>query len=232
MYDAGVISKEYYDFLYSADRMTRQIEIGYLLRNNFELNKVLSDGIMNFRRRLFEDNDLSDSDILAIKNDAVFVMKRRLKILEFGIVKFVEKNKYSTFIKLGRIEIFFRSNIVDGTSDIDVKGISDKKLEQHKNGILSIIATLLMYLESGDISSAVNYISDMYLMYINRKLPVDCYRNFDSDSLFYIKTGYNAYCVDRITYVSPSLDISYNLNMMRQLYGIAVNIYFNKYNRR
>lgn len=232
LFDAGAISKEYYEYLYVADRMTRQIEIGYLLRNDSSLSNVLSDGIMNFRRKLFESNNLSESDVVAIKNDAVFVMKNRLKILEFGIVKFVEKNKYSTFIKIGKLEIFFRSNIVDGTSDIDVKGISDKTLEKHKNGILPIIATLLMYLESGDIQSAVDYISDMYLLYINRKLSIDCYRQFDSDSLYYIKTGYSTYSADRIGYMTSGLDISYNLNIMRQLYGLAVNIYFNKYNRR
>lgn len=228
LYSEGAINKEYYDYLYSADRMTRQIEIGYMIRNNKDIQKILTEGIAKYRKLFFESNELTDNDILSIKNDAVFVMKKAPALTTFGNVEFVNKNTYSSFVKINKKEVYFKSDMINGIFNIDIKGISDSKLQVHQEYMLTFIADIMYYIETGDIKSGIDYITNFYNLYIQRKLPVDYYRNFDDESKFIIKAGLGVYSMDKCnTSMINALDISCNLNIIRELYGILSNIYFN-----
>lgn len=228
LYSEGAISKEYYKFLYTADRMTRQIEIGYMIRNNPEIQKILTDGIAKYRKLFFESNGIDDTDILSIKNDAVFVMKKTPSITKFGNVEFVNKNTYSSFIKINKKEVYFRSNVLTGEMNIDIKGISDLKLQYHQDYMLTVIADVMYYIETGNIKSGIDYIRDFYNAYIQRKINVGYYRNFDDESNFIIKAGVGIYSMEYCnTSMINALDISCNLRIIQELYGILTNIYFN-----
>ena len=223
----GEIDKDYYDKLKAMPRQDRQVEIGYLLKYNAGLQDKLSDGIQHFRKLLFEENDLEDIDILAIKNDAVYVISKKLSNTKFDNVEFVLKNHYTTYVRLDKhIEIYFESNSIDRTISLDVKGISDNKLELHHQYMASLIADTLYYMETNNISDGLTYISDIYNQYIERQLPIGYYRNFNADSDYTINVNGTLYSMD---YCDPelfiSLDIGYNLSIIRTLYGYLSNIY-------
>ena len=53
-------------------------------------------------------------EVVRIANDAVFVKRSvPLKYTKFGLIEFIPKNKYSSFIKLGDLYIFFGSSMDD-----------------------------------------------------------------------------------------------------------------------
>lgn len=226
----NLIDEEYYQRLYKLPRMQRQVEIGYLIKYTDGLGDKLADGIASFRKKFFESNNIEDEDILSIKNDAIFVIDKTPTVLEFGKVKFIKKNSYTTFIKLNNIEVYFEYNTIEGTASLDIKGISDKKLELHHQYMASIIADIIYYIETGDIESGLTYLSDFYNKYIERKLPYEYYRNFNSDSDYTISANGTLYSVPNCTSDSMfrALDISVNLNVLRELYGYLTNIYFSK----
>ena len=229
LYSEGVIDKSHYEFLYSADRMTRQVEVGYMIRNDKDIQHALDEGLKKYKKIFFEANGISDSDILSIKNDAVFIMKKKPSNTKFGVVEFVNKNSYSSFIKIcKRLEVYFRSDIANNRFDIDIKGIADSKLPSH-SAILSVIADVLYFIEVGDLKDGLKYISDFYNQYINRLLPIEFYRNFDDESQFIINAGVSQYRLNNcdISMINI-LDISYNLNVIQELYAILSNIYFSK----
>lgn len=227
LYYLGEINKEYYEKLKNLPRMKRQIEIGYLLKYTDGLSDRLSDGIAMFRKRLFDENNIQDHEVLSIKNDAIFVIGRKLKNTIFDNIEFVLKNHYTTYIRIDKsIEVYFESNSIDGTISLDVKGISDTKLELHHKYMATILADVMYYMETNSISDGLTYISDIYNQYIDRKLPIGYYRNFNANSDYIINANGTLYSMD---YCDPdmfmSLDIGYNLYIIRTLYGYLSNIY-------
>lgn len=231
LYSEGVIDKKYYDYLYSADRMTRQVEVGYMIKDNKEVGDILSNGITKYRKMFFESNGLQDMDILSIKNDAIFIITKRPNITKFGNIEFVNKNNYSTYMKiLKKKEVYLNINRNDGTTQIDIKGISDENLIKHQNAMVQVIVDIAYYIEAGDIITAIRYVTGLYNQYIARTLPLEFYRSFDEESKFVSKSGIGYYSMDNIhdKRFVDILDISCNANVIRDIYGILLNIYFSK----
>ena len=62
--------------------------------------------------------------ILSIKNDAVFIINKKLINIEFGLIKFVEKNIYTSFYKINGIEYYYYYSNFTKEEYLDIKGIS------------------------------------------------------------------------------------------------------------
>jgi hypothetical protein len=211
--------------------MTRQVEIGYLLRRDEDLNHILANGIIEYKQKLFEANNITDNRVLSIKNDAVFVMSIPLSITKFDNIEFVLKNTYSSYLKLGNdIEVYFLSNIANGTMSLDIKGISDANLQLHYPCMIEVIANCMLYIEAGNINDGLMYIGSVYNDYIGKRLDPGFYRTFDYRSKFIINTHNSIFQLDNCTDIRTfdALDISCNLNILRELYGTMTNIYFQR----
>ena len=93
----------------------------------------------------------------------------------------------------------------------------------------TFIADILYYVETGDISSALTYVAEFYNNYVDRKLPIGYYRNFDAMSNYTVFANgirYDVqYCDSDI--MLKSLDISTNLNVIRDINGYLTQMYFN-----
>ena len=72
----GLISIDQYNFLYNAYRMTRQITIGKMRASNPELGTALDAGVLEVKKLFFEANDIQDHEVLAIKNDAIYLINK------------------------------------------------------------------------------------------------------------------------------------------------------------
>ena len=59
LYSKGVIDKKTYDYLYNAERMTRQVYVGKLQRDKAIVD-ILKAGIIEAKKILFEANDIKD----------------------------------------------------------------------------------------------------------------------------------------------------------------------------
>ena len=92
LYEANIIDKNTYDYLYNAERMVRLVYVGKLQRDDPKVIKILQAGIIEAKKKLFEANSIQDFEVLAIKNDAVFMINRIASIKDFGLVHFVPKN--------------------------------------------------------------------------------------------------------------------------------------------
>ena len=104
LYSKGVIDKKTYDYLYNAERMTRQVYVGKLQRDKAIVD-ILKAGIIEAKKILFEANDIKDYEVLSIKNDAVFIINRNLINTKFGLINFVNKNQYTSFYKIKNLEM-------------------------------------------------------------------------------------------------------------------------------
>ena len=136
LYSKKAIDKDTYDYLYNANRDTRQVYIGKLQKENKEIATILKEGIIEAKKWLFETNNINDYEVLSIKNDAVFIINRVLNYTQFGLIEFKCKNKYTSFYKLNNLEAYYLFDSFSKNEELEIKGISDNVLLFHKNYML------------------------------------------------------------------------------------------------
>lgn len=184
----------------------RDKKIGKLQIKNSDLRNGLKQAFVEGRRLFVEANEIDDDDIVTIKKDAIFVTKI-CEYLEFGkYIKFVNKNQYTSFIRFpNRIEVFYFCG------KIDVKGIGDINIIKHSDGILKILSKFFQKMESEDIDSVKRYMKSVVDAYKFKQLPIDCYREFNAQSLYTVYddgdvSNFDDYWVDKI----DDIIINYN----------------------
>ena len=233
LYSKGAISKETYEYLYTANRDIRQVYIGKLQRENKEIVNILKAGIIEAKKMLFEANNIEDYQVLSIKNDAVFIVNRQLQNTKFGLIDFKCKNKYTLFCKLNNLEVYYFYDSFSKHEEIEIKGISNDKLKLHESYMLQLLKDVFYTVQTSSVEVAMRMLKDFYLEYITYKLPIGFYRKFDASSRFHYKfktfsgAGYE-------TEVEPTtdiqaLDINYNISILMELQKILSSMYFTKH---
>lgn len=217
----GYIRQEEFRMYSEMDKIQRQIAIGKLQKNP-RYAKAISDGFKQARKNLIEYNHLEESDIMSIKKDAIYTL-RRLDVTDFGNIHFTLRNVFSMFISCKNLEIYFNYNERDGSCLIDIKGINDDKLILHE-AYLAMICDILRLVQQNRIDDAITTIISFIHRYNTRKLPLVFYREFNSQSMFRIGN----YGLDNINddNLIPVLDISYNEDFNSKLFSIITTIKF------
>lgn len=204
----NVISEEDYNYLYHCDRMERQIKIGLLQRDNPDVVKILQNGIIEAKKSFFEANDIKDSEVLQIRNDAVFLLNRDPEIKEFDLVNFRLKNVYTSFYKTSQFEFFYFQDQIKNIESLNVTGINDNTFKEkviplHQDYFLDFLLTVFDMAQNCSIQEVISLITSFYNQYINRELDIGYYREFNSDSMYKIV---KFSMVDKFQYMIPSID--------------------------
>ena len=233
LFAKGFINKSLYDELYNSDRMYRQIYVGKMIRNNQNVQEVLNRGIIEYKQKFFEANNITDNNIVSIKNDAVFVLNIAPRILNFDNVTFVHKNTYTSFMKLNELEIYYGSDI--NSEVIDVKGIKDTDLEKYHMYFLNIIIDFFRYIQKSGPEATLQYITAMINSYIKLELPIECYRRFRNSNDYVLNTFTESY---GLNYLEDNLqnkmcvNIDYNFSLLRIMHMYASQVLYDEKMRK
>lgn len=229
--EAGVLDQETYEYLWNAERMVRQCYVGNMCKNP-EIERIRQSGTIEAKRKFFMANKIQDSEVLSIKNDAVFIISRVPPICDFGMIHFIKKHQYTGFYKVLNLELYFLYNSVTQEEGLDVKGINDEMLMRHQQYFLQFLKDLFYTIQMNGVAIALRLLKQFYLQYINLGLPIGFYRKFDPLSDYHFKfksivgAGFGAENVGEE--MKKFLDISYNLNILRELQKILISIFFSK----
>lgn len=200
---------DFIDKLDSYTKMKREVYVGNMQRDDKEFSKSLLKGFDDMMNLFLSTNNLSvDSDILAIKKDAAFVINHPVPITDFGgCVHFVQKNRYKHYIRIGIYECYIKE---DGS--MDVKGIGDRDaLSLHKDGILTFINGIIDLYIKNDREKLNDYLHAFTDAYKDRALPFEFYREFNSVSSYKYYDGDNEIVLDDIDESTINdIDISWN----------------------
>jgi predicted SnoaL-like aldol condensation-catalyzing enzyme len=229
----GVINQNLYTKLYYADRMERQVYIGKMIKNNPNIQEVLNAGIIEYKQKFFETNGITDSDIISIKNDAVFILNKMPQILNFDNVTFVHKNTYTSFMKINELEFYYGADM--NNEVIDIKGIKDADLEIYHFEFLNIIIDFFRYIQKSGPEITLQYITSVINDYVNLKLPINVYRRFRSSNDFVINgftDDYGIMSIEDNEYNRNAIDISYNLNILRIMHMYASQVLYEEKMRK
>lgn len=181
------LSKDTLDKLSQQPKQVRERSIGMMIRDQKQrgkskINLIIKKGILRSREKLFQENGIQDEEVLSIKNDAVFVIGRKLRHTKFGEVEFVLKNTFSAYHLINGIEFYY-----DGKrGKFVVKGISDEIIEHpdHQNGMLKFLAEVMKYLIYDRKDDLRKYLIQFSDQYKSRKLPHMYYREMNSENIY------------------------------------------------
>lgn len=223
----GIIDKALYDNLYSADKFIREKRIGLMIRKEPKIYKEIQAGIIEAKKELLTVNNIDIEDVVSIKNDAIFIMNNKPNITKFRLMDFKLKNIYTIYIKINRYEFYYYYNSFNQEEKLDVKGISDDKLVIHEKYFMDFLLALFNTLQVEGIIEAVNMIQNFTDAYINRRLDINYYRKFNSESNFDLLYDDNLWSSNTISDVQI-IDIRYNYEILRNLYSVLISFYFKK----
>lgn len=227
LYERNIIDKYQYDNLYGADKQLREKTIGLMIRKDINIYKEIQNGIINAKRNLIISNNIDPEDIVSIKNDAVFVKDHKLEYTKFGFMDFKLKNTYTLFIKIRRYEFYYYFSSYNNEEKLDIKGIKDDILYLHKDYFMDFLLALFNTIQTEGIIRAVNILQNFSISYIKKELPINYYRRFDSESNFEINYSNNIWYTNNISDIKY-IDIRYNYEILRDLYGLLMSYYFKK----
>lgn len=193
-------------YLESIDKKEAQIKLGVMQSKDKKLRDSLSEAFVDARKKFFEANELTPDNVLSIKKDAIFVLSR-CQHLSFGHIQFVNKNSYSSYYKFDRYEYYYYTN------GLDIKGISDEKLEKHRDYMISAIHEFMFLMENVKTDKIIRYVKEFIYLYKTHQLAPEFYRELNSDSLYRMvyKINNKHLAIDSVDSVDEVL-INYNFN--------------------
>ncbi len=210
------------DRLESMVKIEREKIVGLMIRKDKSLYKLIQKGIIHAKYQLFKENAVKDCEILSIKNDAVFIIGRKLKHTKFDNIEFVLKNEYTGYHIINGVEFYYNKHL----NKFDVKGIRDDVIEHddHIAGMLSFLATIFKYLSSGRMDDMRKYLVKFSNDYKDRALPYYFYRELNSDNLY--RAAGNLIVKDGNNNRSLSFNYEYINNSMLDDINITFNYMF------
>ena len=221
LYSKKKISKQQYEFLYSCPKLQREILVGKMRKEDPDLTQVLKEGIRKARNQLYLQNQLTEENILSVKNDAVFVIDRDLRQTQFGTIRFVKKNTYTSFYKIYSMEFYYSSLEQE---ILDVKGMGDS-LQYHEQYFGDLLKFLFYEAERETPIKYIKTLSTCIRNYTELKYSFPYYREFNNRSKYKSKiqlAGEQYYFSALPNGYDPiGLDISYNFGILMSLYTYA-----------
>ena len=227
----GLITQNQFDKYYNMPKANREIAIGTLQRDYPKINQGLKEGFVEARKMLFESNNLNESNVVAVKKDAVFTLDKYLEYDRFENLVFLNKNTYSSFLHVNKMELYY-SKFNDS---IDIKGMGELSTIKHKMFMVDFLCYLFNILETS-LKDAIIILKEFLQSYRNGELELGYYREFNNRSEFctrYKIGGQNMYIQDigiqdsevYSSYVLTKLDISYNYLFLSDILRILLTRY-------
>ena len=229
-----IITQDQYIYFMNCPRMERQIKIGLMISNNPKVGDIIKDGIIQAKRSFFLKNNIDDTDVLEIRNDAVFLLNKTPRVSKFGLIEFKNKNTYTSFYRTKDLEFFYYQDQINNNEILNIKGIGDdsyinRVYPLHKDYFLEFLLTVFDTAQNCSIIDVINIVTLFYNRYINRELDVGYYREFNTESMFkicnIIKSNKFPYLIDNISRDQLQyVDIETNRKIISDLFNIFTNL--------
>ena len=182
MYAFGLISKKQYQYYLSLDKKSRNIRLGLLQRDTEGLANELGECMLQVINMFIKANNLEESDILSVKNDAIFVINKKCTQLKFNNIEFVAKNKYTSYYLFDGKEFYYSRKL--NKDILHVKGVNDETLEKHNDYMLDFLKKVFRAIEVKSPKEVFIMVKKFAKEYRDYELPVGYYRELNHLSLY------------------------------------------------
>jgi hypothetical protein len=186
----GLLPEEEILELEKVDKLQRNILIGKRILKFPKISEVIITTLEDIRKDFVVLNQLYEDDILSIKKDAMFIIKKNPQTLNIGIFEFRQKVKYTSYCYINQKEFYFSSS----TDTLDVKGISDEIRELQKDYLLKDIKKIISMSEKLSSDQLFVFLKQYRSKYLNRQLNKEVYRDMTNG-----KFSLNDYFLDSVS---------------------------------
>jgi hypothetical protein len=218
-FEYQLIDEEKYNYLKSLPKKERQIKLGMLCRNNSEITKGIEYGIKDTMHEFISNNDITNSNIISIKRDGIFTLKKCNNLDITDVLKFREAESYSSYFNLFNKEFYYSNQ----NKTLTVKGITQSVVEYHQQYILKEIVKLINIAENNDYKTVIISCKNFKKKYLNLELEEESYREFNNNSKFRLMIDISG--TNLFTDFFPGkkrINIGYNLNYINPLLGYLI----------
>lgn len=225
----GLLPDKVLDRLEKMPKQQREITFGKLRGKNKELSQEHTKRVDEVVKQFIKQNNLNfEDDIVSIKNDAIFVYNKDILYPTIGNhILFRPKNEYHGYIYLHPFEFYFRYDLNEYNSYVDVKNFTRdvELLKKHSDGIFTLLHEFMQVAEKSNVDGYElnKFCHDIVDYYKKRELDPAIYREFkvtavnkNAATLFKtgFREGYEIYTdkppLTEDGYITDSVDISYN----------------------
>lgn len=119
----GLISMDQYKVYHTQDRMSRQIQIGILQRDNKHINEAITNGFKEVMELFFKANDIKDSEVLSIKKDAIYLITKFLPKQPREHRIYIKKGIYIVLQTQEEFRVLLFLHNTTHNEYLDVKGV-------------------------------------------------------------------------------------------------------------
>lgn len=184
-----LLPEEEIQSLEKVDKQQRNILIGKRILQFPKISEEIIKTLEEVRRNFVVLNELYDEDILSIKKDAMFIIKKTPTVLKIGDFEFRQKAKYTSYCYINQKEFYFSSS----TDELDVKGVGDEIRELQKDYLLKDTKKIFSMAERLTSDQLFVFLKQYRSKYLNRQLNKEVYRDLGNG-----KFSINGYFFDTI----------------------------------
>lgn len=172
----GLLSKDEIARMKALPKLEREKQMGLHQRGNKEFSDHLLSGIREVRRKFLEVNELDESNILSLHNDAIIFNSRKRIISEIEGINFHHDNTWDAYIRYDRLEIFYKHDEL-GNGILEFKNVGKDKSQEHTFGLNKYLIKVIGFIEAYD-KNVIKYMNKFQQQYIQDKLPEYYYSAF------------------------------------------------------
>jgi hypothetical protein len=185
------------------DKEERNIRIGKRMIKYPNISEEIINTLAEVRSDFVILNNIQEEDVLSIKKDAIFVIKKMPRELSIkNYFNFVQKESYTSYCYLNNKEFYYssRNNI------LDIKGLSENIKNMQEDYFLNDIKKIMSSAERLESDQIFSILKNYRTKYLSKKLDKETYRDLDT-GLFRV----GSYTFENISdEMVEDLDISQN----------------------
>lgn len=219
------ITEKEFEYLNSLDKLEKNVIVGKWLKDNPDISKALMEGFIEAREIFFEENEIEDSQVLAIKKDAIFLID---KIVDKEVLNedytFRKKNQYTSYIKLSNNEFYYSLQ----KDILDIKGFDENVKEKQKDHLFKFIKECLELDANGKDEELFIKLLEFKDSFVNKKLPLEYYYDIKFGGYLFKYENFHMLVKDEDTINRDMINEKYfnfniNLNLILELISILLN---------
>jgi len=193
----------------------RSIYIGKQILKHPKIGEELINTLIDVRKDFVVLNDINEEDVLSIKRDALFIIKKVPNHFKVGEFEFRPKGSYSSYCYLNGKEFYYSSKL----DLLDIKGLSEDVREKQKDYLLKDIRKIIGMGEKLSSDQMFLFLKQYRSKYLNGKLDKETYRDLETG--MYSVNGYQM--IDISEDMIKDVDISQNyINYLVPLFKLLV----------
>lgn len=182
-----LLPQEFIEHLKLLPKQERVVLIGKKQREDKQFSNEFLSYELKLRKQFIEENDIDLNDIIACHSDSLFFItnKHHSEIkCDIDGVLFSHRNSYDSYIKYGKIEMFYNTEGV-----LDYKGIPKDMVSAHRFGIHKYLLRVFSMLEGYD-PEVFDYLRNFQNKYLRDNLPDYFYIPFGKSGKYKLENMY------------------------------------------